>query len=151
MYKTIALCIYILTINYSYFAKMLKYCTIICAWAGGPIFRNKLCILGTSHTLKRNADCLLPKKKQQTMVVWFEHVRSWKIKCYTKNCLPLTKMTICVALYCLCFRVQLLKRDLNQRYFLFYLWKKSSLPWMWLWSQDQCNMNKKVILLCWWN
>jgi len=41
MYKTITLCIYILTVNYSYFAKMLNYCTIICAWAGGLIFRNK--------------------------------------------------------------------------------------------------------------
>ena len=44
MYKTITLCIYILTVNYSYFAKMLKYCTIICAWAIGLILRNKLYI-----------------------------------------------------------------------------------------------------------
>ena len=44
MYKTITLCIYILTVNYSYFTKMLKYCTIICAWASGLILRNKLYI-----------------------------------------------------------------------------------------------------------
>ena len=52
MYKTIILCIYILTVNYSYFAKMLKYCTIICAYTGGLKFRNKLYIYST-HSLSQ--------------------------------------------------------------------------------------------------
>ena len=62
MYKTITLCIYILTVNYSYFAKMLKYCTIICAYTGGLIFRNKLYIyIAPIHCL--SSICLQAKWK----------------------------------------------------------------------------------------
>ena len=54
MCKTVKLCIYILTVNYSYFAKMLKYCTIICAWAGGVIFCNKLYLYITNGSRNRS-------------------------------------------------------------------------------------------------
>ena len=59
MYKNITLCIYILTVNYSYFTKMLKYCTIIYACAGGLIFHNKLnnsFFFTTQHTYNET-DC----------------------------------------------------------------------------------------------